>query len=375
MGKNERLDLIKKLQIEDDSSVIAYVVGDRPNLNFQIGGDTPRLFYDHLTQLKKDIGRIDLFLYSIGGDTSVPWRIISLLREFSTELSVIIPYRAYSAATLIALGADNIIMGRKGELGPIEPSTTNEFNPLDPITKSNRLPINVEDVYSYISLIKEKAGIVHQPEIGKAMEALSSQVNPLALGNVNRQSSYIRMIASRLLSTHKKVPNDGKINEIINNLVERIYFHGHGISRSEARSLGLEVTDASPIQENLMWNLYLQYEEELNLAKVFSPQDVLEDKQTDEYEIKEISGAFIESEAFLNVFKVNAKLKANRQMPQTLNISLNVQAPQGAQVNQQQMQQLQATIQKTVNEQIKSQAPISGYGFTLGQIEWKKENW
>lgn len=375
MGKKERLELIKKIQNENNSKVITYVVGDRPNLVFQIGGDTPRLFYDHLLKIGKENKRIDLFLYSIGGDTSVPWRIISLLRESCKELNILVPYKAYSAATLISLGADSIIMGKKGELGPIEPSTANEFNPIDPVSKSQRMQINVEDVYSYISLIKEKAGIMHQEEIGKAMEVLSSQVHPLALGNVNRQSSYIRMIASRLLSTHKNPPNDGKTNEIVKNLVEKIYFHGHGISRTEARSLGLDVKDASENQEKLMWELYLEYEKELDLTHVFNAQEILEAQQVDEYLMTGINGAFIESESFSHIFKVDANLKANRQMPQNINVPVNIQSPPGGQVNQQFTQQLQALIQQLVVQQLKAQAPVIGYGVNLKHMEWKKEKW
>lgn len=375
MGKKERLELIKKIQYENNSKVITYVVGDRPNLVFQIGGDAPRLFYDHLLKIGKENKRIDLFLYSIGGDTSVPWRIISLLRESCKELNILVPYKAYSAATLIALGADSIFMGKKGELGPIEPSTANEFNPIDPVSKSHRLQINVEDVYSYISLIKEKAGIVHQEEIGKAMEVLSSQVHPLALGNVNRQSSYIRMIATRLLSTHKNPPNDGKTNEIVKNLVEKIYFHGHGISRTEARSLGLDVENASENQEKLMWELYLEYEQELDLTKVFNAQEILETQQVDAYLMPNINGAFIESESFSHIFKVDAHLKANRQMPQNINVPVNIQFPPGGQANEQFTKQLQTLIQQLVVQQLEAQAPVVGYGVNLKHMEWKKEKW
>ena len=66
-----------------------------------------------------------------------PWRIISLFREFAQEVNVLVPYGAYSAATLICLGADEILMGRKGELGPI-----------DPIISNRRLLIDVKDITS-----------------------------------------------------------------------------------------------------------------------------------------------------------------------------------------------------------------------------------
>lgn len=375
MAKSDRLDLIRQIQGKRNSIVLTYVTGDRPNLTFQIGGETPRLFYDHLQPLKEKAERLDLFLYSVGGDTSVPWRIVSLLREFSKEFNVLVPFRAYSAATLLSLGADKIIMTRKGELGPIEPSVANEFNPIDPISKTQRLPINVEDVFSYISFVKEKTGIVHQPEIGDAVGALSSQVHPLSIGNVNRQASYIRMISGKLLKSHISPPSDAKIEETSKNLVEKIYFHGHGISRAEARELGLNVEDADPQLEELMWKLYLEYEASLNLGVLFNPEDELDSRSTDQFLLNDIDGAFIESESFSHVFRGNVKMLARRQTPQTLNLSINLQVPPPNQLNQQQIQALQQAVQQIVMQQITAQSPIIGYDAHLAKARWLREPW
>src|SRR5439155_25016739 len=97
--------------------------------------------------------KLDVFLVSNGGDSVVPWRLVSLFREFAKSFNVLIPYRAYSAATLLALGADEIVMHPFGELGPIDPTVSNDFNPKEAST--NRvLGISVEDVKSYVNFIK-----------------------------------------------------------------------------------------------------------------------------------------------------------------------------------------------------------------------------
>lgn len=371
----KRKSIIDKIQKKRKSFVISYVVGDRANLSFQIGGDTPRLFYDHLIQMEEKVPRLDLFLYSIGGDTSIPWRIVSLFRECCEEFNVIIPYRAYSAATLLSLGADEIIMGKKGELGPIDPKVANEFNPLDPISNNRLVPINVEDVYSYFSLIKEKMGLVHQSEIGAALNVLANKVHPLSLGYVNRHWSFIRMIATKMIKTHMNPPSDSKIDEIVKALVEKIYFHGHGISRSEARELGLNVKDANNDLEKLMWNLYLEYEKELDLDTVFNPQDELNLVDSDEHIIRDVQGAFIESEQCSHIFKLDVGIRARRQTPQTLNLSMNLQVPpveQGGQLTQQQLAQLQQTLQRIVQDEIRVQSPVIGIDTKMNRMRWEK---
>jgi len=101
------------------------------------------------------IKNIDLFLYSAGGDTMVPWRLVSMIREYCDKFSVLVPYKAHSSATMIALGADEIVMSNLSELSPIDPSTANVFNPLDPTNPQNRIPISVEDVMAYFDLAKK----------------------------------------------------------------------------------------------------------------------------------------------------------------------------------------------------------------------------
>jgi len=116
--------LIKKIENKRESKVIAYYTGDRHPFGARIAEDAVRPLYEHLMNLDfaTKTKRIDLILYSRGGDVSVPWRITNMIREFCDEFCVLVPYKAQSAATLISLGADGIVMGRKAELGPIDPT-------------------------------------------------------------------------------------------------------------------------------------------------------------------------------------------------------------------------------------------------------------
>lgn len=62
-----------------------------------------------------------------------------------------------AAATMIALGADEIVMSDLSELSPIDPSTANIFNPQDPHNPQNKIPISVEDVMAYFDLARNKS--------------------------------------------------------------------------------------------------------------------------------------------------------------------------------------------------------------------------
>ena len=266
MPRQERLQLISKIEELRGSSVICYLTSVRPNLSAQIAEDAVRVFFDHLLQLpKRPVDKFDIFLCSNGGAGTVPWRLVSLFREFATKFSVLIPYRAYSAATMIALGADEILCIPSRKWVPLTRPVTNDFNPIDPQT-NQKIGISVEDVKAYVSFIKDTVGIRHEDELVKSIEILATRIHPLALGNVERFIAQSRMIARKISLTHMdEESSKHKIDETIEILASKLYFHGHPINRKEARGeLGLKVTeDLPPELEVAMWDLYKDFEVEL----------------------------------------------------------------------------------------------------------------
>ncbi|MBI3576156.1 MAG: hypothetical protein HY083_10990 [Gammaproteobacteria bacterium] len=240
--------------------------------------DALRLVYEHLEGNKeKAENGVDLFIHSNGGSGTVPWRLVSLIREYAKHLAVLVPNRAFSAATLVALGADEIVMHRMGCLGPIDPSVSNIFNPPNPQNPGQRAPISVEDVTAYFKMVKDEVGITHEDELVQALIALTSQIHPLALGNVQRSHSQARMMARKLLKLHMPKKQEHEIEQIIDNLKSNLFFHGHPINRDEAKKdLELKVVVADDALESAMWNLYLQYEQELKLTESFNPLHEIE---------------------------------------------------------------------------------------------------
>src|SRR4030095_8544102 len=104
------------------------------------------------------------------------------------------------------------------ELGPIDPTVTNEFNPLADDGTGRRLGISVEDVKAYVSFIKTTVGITHEDELIQAIEILGEKVHPLALGNVERFIAQSRMIARKILRTHATEVDSHTIDEIVENM-------------------------------------------------------------------------------------------------------------------------------------------------------------
>ncbi len=82
------------------------------------------------------------------------------------------------------------------------------------------------------------------------------------------------MIAEKIMRTH--MPDAGstkQIEEIIDTLASKLYFHGHPINRLEARKeLGLKVVETVPDElETLIWKLYEDFEAELENRAIYDP--------------------------------------------------------------------------------------------------------
>jgi hypothetical protein len=323
MARENREKLIKELQNERKSKVIAYLTSTRPGLEVQMAMDVVRLFFDHIQTFGvAPVEQIDLVLHSNGGDGVVPWRLVTLLRERCKKFAVLVPHRAFSAATLTALGADEIVMHPLAMLGPIDPTTANPFNPRDPTNQQQVLGISVEDVAAYVALVKEDVGITHEDELVQAFSVLAQMVHPLALGNVKRTSQQSRMMARKLLALHMdRATEEHRMDQIVEALSSRLYYHGHPINRREAKEdLNLKVQDCSQEVEDTLWSLYMEYEKEMKLGDPYSPALELVASGTD-VEPQKISFyrpqephrlAYLESETLAHVFLQHYELAGTR---------------------------------------------------------------
>jgi hypothetical protein len=75
-----------------------------------------------------DSKELDLFLHSPGGDGEAVDQICAYLRSQFDHIRAIVPVYAMSAGTMLALGADEILMGAHSQLGPIDPQMTIQTN-------------------------------------------------------------------------------------------------------------------------------------------------------------------------------------------------------------------------------------------------------
>lgn len=272
MPRDSRKVLIHQIEQARGSRVLAYVTGDRAPATAQIGDDAVRPMYAHLREMGH-VRKLDLFIYSRGGAIDVPWRMVTALRRTSDEWNILVPFRANSAATLIALGADKIVMGPQGELGPIDPIMTVQRAMPQPGGGHTFIQeqMSVEDIMAYTKFIHERAGLTDQDALSNALSKLTERLDAVGLGNVYRTHLHIRDVALRMLQSRKKPVSERAMTTVIEILTERVYAHGHAIGLSEAKKIGVPVEAADDALDGLMWQLLNEYEADLHLLEPLDP--------------------------------------------------------------------------------------------------------
>jgi len=313
-SRSGRMELIKTIEKERNSKLLVYITGDRRRLETKIATDVFPIFHEHLSRMGKQ-ERIDLFLYSTGGLTIAGYALVNLIREFCKEFNVIIPFKALSCATLISLGANEIVMTPMGQLSPIDPSV---HHPLAPVIQlpgqpvGQLVPVNVEDVNAFINLATKEVGLKNEESMTKIFELLATRVHPLVLGAIQRSREQIAFLASNLLKYHIK--DDGKVRRIVEIISRKRFSHEYIISRREAKEiLGLNIVEPEGDLLKNITNLFKIYSEILELDVPYNPEMYLSGS---EVTTSEFNRAIIESNGLTHVFRTIMEIKRVEVPPQ-----------------------------------------------------------
>lgn len=188
-------------------------------------------------------GPADLLIETSGGFTDATEKIASLLRSMVPDLRVIVPCRAKSNGTMLALVGREIIMGTCSELGPADPFIT--------INPTNVMPAQF---------------LINAPN-----------VDPILVQIATHAIKQTVALAKALLSSGMLKGRDpNSIDAVVQALSSRQTYPSHGsvIDADEAARLGLNVTKLPPDDElwQRLWLLRCMYDHDLatmNALKIF----------------------------------------------------------------------------------------------------------
>lgn len=226
-----------------------------------LGNQVADAFFALRSDLPRN-GQVALLVHSGGGDAQGAYRIATLLRRQCEGFTAIVPRYAKSAATLLCLGAEEIILGSAGELGPLDVQIVDHeredtISALDEVQALERLHAIAMDsldrmMYLLSRGTKKKASTLLPLTLhftSEFMRPLLEKIDTVHYTQMSRALKVGEEYAIRLLQP--KYPE--KIaKEIARLLVEKYPEHGFVIDAQEAEALGLKVTESSLQQDRIM---------------------------------------------------------------------------------------------------------------------------
>ncbi|ASJ02693.1 hypothetical protein A3L09_05205 [Thermococcus profundus] len=271
MSYEDRVQLYEQIEEIRGRPLIAYYTSLRPNASGQIASDVIPHFARQISKISESTKEVDILIVSYGGDPTVAWRLITMLRERFDKVGVLIPFAAYSAATLLALGADEIVMHPFSNLGPVDPQLT--YPRKNPDGTVEQIQFGAEDLRHFLDFVKKDVGVSDQEPLERAFELICTDVGSIPIG-VAKRSSYLALsLGEKLLSLHMKDQN--KVRAISEALNKSFYHHGYPVGRREAKEIGLPVTEPSEDLEKLMWEVWKDIEKEMECDKPFEPIELV----------------------------------------------------------------------------------------------------
>ena len=222
-----------------------------------------------------DIGfqeRLTLILESLGGSIEWAFWIAKALREHCRTLDIVIPSNAKSAATLIALAADRILMGKRGELGPLDqqrrdPAGGAVFrSPLETIQGLQYLRRYYQESIDDVMLhLISSAGmdipfaLEQTPNVlAPAITPLYQNVNVRELGDAYRALLVGERYAKETMRRWSAL-TDPMANQVVESLVWDYPDHGHIIDLDEARRIGLQNAISLVAEQDDLFSRIVQF--------------------------------------------------------------------------------------------------------------------
>lgn len=246
--------------------MIAYMLHD----NAMIADDALPQLYDKLQTLGRR-NQIDLLLLARGGVAEVCWRALNLLREYCDHLAVIIGPRVLGASTLLALGADEIVMGPLAELGSMEQARKHPLMPRDdtgqplPVTLGELKMLGIRDQGLGARYQEGKTGNLSEPDPQLLIPdpSLYQHIHPLIIANLLQADALSRDVTRKALEMHIPPDDEEKIGRLVDLFNGGFHSPAYTASRSELQRAGLPVTLPDKEVWGQIWALVQLYQASL----------------------------------------------------------------------------------------------------------------
>ena len=209
---------------------------------------------------------IALIIESSGGYARDAYKIARFIRRTCGGYIAVIPSYAKSAATLLTLGAESIILEENAELGPLDTQIFDKdrgevTSALDEVKSLERLFAAALDALDdtmrlLIRRTRKKPDTLITPALHFISEMMSPMIKNLDAVHYTRVSRFLKISEEYAIRLLRPYYNHDDLYELIAKcLVEMYPEHGFVIDIEEAKNLGLKVTTLTNDQKKIIYEI------------------------------------------------------------------------------------------------------------------------
>lgn len=247
---SQRKKIISEIKNITKRDVLVYFSDLKKNHPFgAINWDDKTCFADVIDGLDKK--GVDIIIHSPGGSAEATQSIVCMLRAHFDHIRFIVPNMAKSAATMLVLSGNNVLMDERSELGPIDPQI--------------QINGNFVPAQTLIDGFEEAKNVIAEA---------GTDILPAYLPLLNKYDLHILQICENAKKLSEELVKDWlskymfkgdaksveKAEDIAKNLADHKKYlsHGRPIGINEAKKIGIKVDDLRdniPLRDKV-WELY-----------------------------------------------------------------------------------------------------------------------
>ncbi len=203
-----------------------------------------------LLDTRKHGNAVGLFLKSDGGNPEAALRLVHLLRSKFKRVILYAPFECASAATMVALGANEIHMGPTSYLTAVDSSLKHQLSPVD--SRNEVVSVSQDEVLAHPAVMERAAREGQSLPRGLSLSAPAGhrRARPFQFA----LDSHLPGIAQLPHADRKTGPSGS-----VANLNANYPSHSYPITAREARKLGLSVHDLGTKEGALLRELNALY--------------------------------------------------------------------------------------------------------------------
>jgi hypothetical protein len=230
--------------------------------------------YTAVAERKKRAEHVCLYITTGGGSADSAYRIISFLKHsYPGKLTLVVDWYCKSAGTLLAIGADELVLSNIAELGPLDVQLrkTDELGErtsgLTPFQALRALKEFVFDDFEYFFSATRKMGLGYittrtAAEVASGLvtglyKRIYGQIDPMRLGEMSRSLLIANEYGERLGLDNL---HDGALEKLVSGYPT----HSFAIDRREAERLFRNVREPTQTEQNLMVLLHRLVEQHVD---------------------------------------------------------------------------------------------------------------